>query len=59
MTENRAAAATAENPAAEATAEAAVPPKKKRHINQQKLQDNLWDGRSAFRSLWVPSSSFT
>lgn len=42
MTENRAAAATAENPAAEATAEAAVPPKKKRHINQQKLQDNLW-----------------
>lgn len=42
MTENRAAAAAAENPAAEATAEAAVPQKKKRHINQQKLQDNLW-----------------
>ena len=39
--------ATAENPVVEedfsATAEAAVPPKKKkRHINQQKLQDNIW-----------------
>ena len=28
--------------AREGTVAAAVPPKKKRHINQQKLQDNLW-----------------
>ena len=34
-------AAAAEG-ASEVTVTAAVPPKKKRHINQQKLQDNLW-----------------
>ena len=34
-------AAAAEG-AGEVTVTAAVPPKKNRHINQQKLQDNLW-----------------
>ncbi len=33
---------TAAESAREGTVAAAVPPKKKRHINQQKLQDNLW-----------------
>ena len=41
MTENNAAAAQAETAAQTVAAEIA-PRKKKRHINQQKLQDNLW-----------------
>lgn len=41
MTENNAAAAQAETAAQTVAAEIA-PRKKKRHVNQQKLQDNLW-----------------
>ena len=43
MTENNTAVSEQSVPAAGAVvAEATVPHKKRRHINQQKLQDNLW-----------------
>ncbi len=42
MTENSTTAIELENTASESAVEATVTVKKKRHINQQKLQDNLW-----------------
>lgn len=42
MTENTTTAAERETAAEQTAAEAAVAVRPKRHINQQKLQDNLW-----------------